>query len=184
MIGDGKGWAKGAEYVPRQLCEICATRFYAPPVLIRRGGGRFCSKSCRATWQVQAGKFGKPVRGHRVTCHDLGGIVFKSRWEANWAHWLEWLKSTGNVLSWQYEPDSFPLRVRGNNVRYIPDFKVEWNGKTEYHEVKGLMDQRSRDKIRAMRRQHNRVRLMVIDSRVYHSLRRRFNQIVPGWARA
>lgn len=46
MIGAGKGWSKGKAFVPRQTCQQCAKEFYAPPVLIRRGGGKFCSRKC------------------------------------------------------------------------------------------------------------------------------------------
>lgn len=178
--GPGKGWSKGKQYVPRRTCEVCAASFYAPPSLLRRGGGRFCSKSCRATWQVRAGGFGPRKGTRRIHCDDLG-ITFRSQWEVNWARWLEWMKSTGNVIAWQYEPESFALVVRGKAIRYIPDFRVEWDGKIEYHEIKGHMDARSKDKIRAMRRQRKDVRLVVVDANVYGKLAPRFRQIVPGW---
>lgn len=184
--GSTKGWSLGAEFAPRRLCEECGERFYAPPSLIRRGGGRFCSKSCRATWQLRAGVgFGdaRARRGKRGFRTDIG-LYMRSEWEANWARWLAWMQSTGNVLGWAYEPDSFALTIDGKRVRYVPDFKVEWNGKTEYHEVKGLMDKRSAQKICAMRRQHPQVRLVVVNERVYKGLARRFEQIVPNWTQA
>ena len=178
--GSTKGWARGAQFVPRRRCEICGESFYAPPSLMRRGGGRFCSKSCRAVWQVKAGKFGRRTGTRFIYCADLG-ITFRSQWEVNWARWLEWMKSTGNVIAWAYEPESFALRVHGKAVRYVPDFRVEWNGKVEYHEVKGRMDERSAGKIRAMRRQRRDIPLRVIDAKTYAALAPRFREIVPGW---
>lgn len=45
--GKTKSWAKGKEFVARRICEVCRNQFYAPPVLVRRGGGKFCSKKCK-----------------------------------------------------------------------------------------------------------------------------------------
>ena len=48
--------ARGSVLVPRRQCETCRADFYAPPVLVRRGGGRFCSVPCRARWQGSLGR--------------------------------------------------------------------------------------------------------------------------------
>lgn len=42
----GKGWRKGTQTAPRQCCQVCAAIFYAPPVQLRRGGGKYCSNKC------------------------------------------------------------------------------------------------------------------------------------------
>jgi hypothetical protein len=44
--GKGKGWSGGLSFVPRTLCAMCGTPFYAPPVRLKRGHGRFCSMRC------------------------------------------------------------------------------------------------------------------------------------------
>lgn len=47
----GKGWSKGKAFVPRRICATCKKDFYAPPVLIRRGGGKYCSVKCHGVAQ-------------------------------------------------------------------------------------------------------------------------------------
>lgn len=43
----GKGWSRGATFVPRKACAVCGTAFYAPPSQVKRGGGVVCSVACR-----------------------------------------------------------------------------------------------------------------------------------------
>lgn len=38
------------EFVPRRVCLNCGALFYAPPVQIRRGGGKYCSKKCHGEY--------------------------------------------------------------------------------------------------------------------------------------
>lgn len=45
--GPGKGWSSGKEFAERRACIQCGKAFYSPPVLRRRGGGKFCSNACK-----------------------------------------------------------------------------------------------------------------------------------------
>lgn len=116
---------------------------------------------------------------------EIGGIkkYYRSKWEANYAYYLEWLKQTGQITDWKHEPETFWFDgIRRGCVSYLPDFRVEEvGGAMVYHEVKGWMDDRSKTKIRRMAKYHPTVRLIVIDSKGYAALKRSVQGLVPGW---
>lgn len=90
---------------------------------------------------------------------------FRSKWEANYARYLEYLKQKGVVLAWLHEPDTFWFEgiKRGVN-NYKPDFKITYlNGQEEYHEVKGFMDSKSKTKIKRMKKYFPEIKLIVVD---------------------
>jgi hypothetical protein len=108
---------------------------------------------------------------------------YRSRWEANYARYLQWLKERGEIQDWQHEPETFWFEAIKRGVRsYLPDFKVtEANGSVAYHEVKGWMDDRSRTTIRRMAKYHPHIKLIVIDGKQYRALLRQLRGLVPGW---
>ena len=116
----------------------------------------------------------------------VGGVrkYFRSQWELNYAHYLEWLKSKGQIKSWEHEPETFWFEgVKRGCVSYLPDFRVtENNGSIVYHEVKGWMDDRSKTKIKRMAKYHPNVKLIVIDSKAYASLSKSVSGLVDGWS--
>lgn len=116
----------------------------------------------------------------------VGGVrkYFRSQWELNYAYYLEWLKSKGQIKSWEHEPETFWFDgVKRGCVSYLPDFKVtENNGSIVYHEVKGWMDDRSKTKIKRMAKYHPDVKLIVIDSKAYASLSKDVSGLVDGWS--
>src|SRR3990172_2886201 len=83
---------------PNKHCEKCGNAFYASPGHLAMGWGKFCSKKC----------FGLPKHGSAKggTRTDLGFYV-RSSWEANYARYLKWLQSNGEIIEWHYEPDTF-----------------------------------------------------------------------------
>ena len=89
---------------------------------------------------------------------DVGGrrIYFRSRWEANYARYLEWLKDKGQIARWEHEPETFWFEKIKRGVRsYLPDFRVwESDGSSCLHEVKGWMDSRSRTTLKRMAKYH------------------------------
>lgn len=110
-------------------------------------------------------------------------IYFRSRWEANYGMYLDWLKGLGEISDWEHEPDTFWFDgIKRGCVSYLPDFKVTTTGgNIEYHEVKGWMDARSKTKIRRMAKYHPDVKLIVIDKKPYMEIRKKVGRIVPGW---
>lgn len=110
-------------------------------------------------------------------------IYFRSRWEANYAFYLQWLLESGQIRDWKYEPDTFWFEAIKRGVRsYKPDFLVtESNGDKAYHEVKGWMDARSRTTLKRMAKYYPEIRVIVIREREYKAIRRIALGLVPGW---
>lgn len=125
---------------------------------------------------------------------EIGGKThyFKSKWEANYAYYLEWLKQQGQIIEWEYEPDKFWFeKIKSGVTNYTPDFKIKHKkpvryvdgrtGLVEYAEVKGYMDNKSATKIKRMRIYHKDVLLRVIDATWFRENTKMLYGIVPGW---
>lgn len=127
----------------------------------------------------------RPEASWKAGWREIGGInkYYRSRWEANYARYLEWLKSLGQILRWQHEPKTFWFdKIKRGCRTYLPDFLVVENDGTEaYHEVKGWMDDRSVTKIKRMRRYYPDITLIVIDGKAYRLLAKQLKGVVPGW---
>lgn len=116
---------------------------------------------------------------------ELGGrkFYFRSRWEANYARFLEWLKSKKIILDWEYELETFWFEgIRRGCVSYKPDFKLYNLDKTsEYHEVKGWLDPKSKTKIKRMAKYYPDIKLILINKKTYRDLEKRVAKLIPGW---
>ena len=127
----------------------------------------------------------KPHGSWKAAWHEIGGEknYYRSNWEANYAKYLEWLKSNNQIKDWFHEPKTFWFDgIKRGSVSYLPDFKViENDGREVYHEVKGWMDDRSRVKIARMGKYHPDVPLVVINGKAYMEIRRKVSVLVPGW---
>lgn len=112
---------------------------------------------------------------------DLGGMYFRSAWEANYARYLNFLKRAGEIVGWEYEADTFRFPVQRGNMEYTPDFKVVgMDGEIVYHEVKGYMDKDSAVKLRRMAKYYPTVRIIVIGREEYAALKK-WAGLVQGW---
>jgi hypothetical protein len=136
--------------------------------------------------KVDRGVFNTHPRGTwKAAWREIGGIrkFYRSRWEANYARFLQWQKERGEVASWTHESEVFWFDgIKRGCVSYLPDFKVILpNGAIEYHEVKGWMDPASKTKIKRMKKYHPSVKLVVVDSKSYLKLERLMQSTVPGW---
>jgi hypothetical protein len=116
---------------------------------------------------------------------EIGGInkYYRSRWEANYARYLQWLKERGEIKDWLHEPVTFWFEgVKRGCVSYLPDFWVEENnGADAYHEVKGWMDDRSATKLKRMAKYHPTVKLVLIQDKQYKEIERKLSALIPGW---
>lgn len=116
---------------------------------------------------------------------EFGGVrkYYRSRWEANYARYLEWLKSKGEIIGWEHEPETFWFDgIKRGCMSYLPDFRVtEKSGAIVYHEVKGWMDARSKTTIRRMAKYHPEIRLIVIEAKAYKSITKTMQHIIAGW---
>lgn len=137
--------------------------------------------------KVANGTYAKPR--HKTTWkaswREIGGKrkFYRSRWEANYARFLEYLKSKNKIVDWQHEPKVFWFEgIKRGSVSYLPDFCVqELDGSESYHEVKGWMDSRSKTKIKRMQKYYPEIRLIVVDSKAYTELQRKISGLVPDW---
>ncbi len=116
---------------------------------------------------------------------DIGGIkkYYRSKWEANYARYLEFLKINGNISFWEHEPETFWFeKIKRGTRSYLPDFKVTNNdGSIEYHEVKGWMDDRSKTKLSRMKKYYPEIKLILIDAKQYKLIEKQMSKIVPLW---
>lgn len=110
---------------------------------------------------------------------------FKSSWERNYARFLEWQKSKGMLLDWEYEPDTFWFeKIKRGCRSYLPDFKITWmDGTHEYHEIKGWLDAKSNTKLKRMALYYPAVRVTLINKKCYKNLEALVSRMVPDWER-
>lgn len=127
----------------------------------------------------------RPNASWKAAWREIGGVrkYYRSKWEANYAYYLQWMKAGGHIQDWKHEPKTFWFEgVKRGVVSYKPDFWVQENtGAEAYHEVKGWMDHRSATTIKRMAKYHPQVKLIVIDSKAYEALRKSVSSLVPGW---
>jgi hypothetical protein len=176
----------GKRHTPEARRQMSETRTaaYAEMTPVQRGA------RVLAALKVKAGK-GKLVNPRpnatwKQAWHTIGGKrhFFRSKWEVNYAHYLEWLKARGEIAEWEYEPTTFWFEKIKRGVRsYTPDFRVtELDGRQAYHEVKGWMDDRSATKLKRMAKYHPSVQVVLVDSGSYRKLNRQVLGLVPGWS--
>lgn len=136
------------------------------------------SKFMRERMKNNTNIYSNAKRGFR---DDLGYFV-RSGWEANYARYLKWLVSKNQIKGFEYEPDTFWFEEIKRGVRsYLPDFKVTNNdGSIEYHEVKGYMDAKSKTKLSRMKKYYPQVKLILIDQKVYESIKK-ISKMIPNW---
>lgn len=116
---------------------------------------------------------------------EIGGrrIYARSRWEANYARYLEWLKLSGSISEWEHEPHTFWFEnIKRGTRSYLPDFRVTFNtGAIEWHEVKGWMDARSRTKLKRMAKYYPSEKIVLIGSKWFKDNRLNLMGIIADW---
>jgi predicted nuclease of restriction endonuclease-like RecB superfamily len=146
---------------------------------------KYCDQDCyqRNNLKSFMARFTGQSRGKSGKREDLGGLYVRSRWEANYARYLNWLVSIKQIAKWEYEPDEFEfVPIKRGNRFYIPDFKVTNNNASiEYHEVKGWMDKDSAVKLKRMSKFYPQITVKVIDRIAYKSLANEVRRFIAGW---
>lgn len=128
-----------------------------------------------------------PVRkaSWKAGWREIGGIkkYYRSRWEANYARYLEMLKASGQIKSWLHEPTTFWFeKIMRGTRSYLPDFLVTGlDDSEEYHEVKGWMDDKSITKLKRMRIYHPDVRIKLVEKKEYMEIGRDHSQSILDW---
>lgn len=108
---------------------------------------------------------------------------FRSRWEANYGAYLQFLKEHNEIEEWEYEPKTFWFEAIKRGVRsYLPDFRVTENGGRQvYHEVKGWMDARSKTKLKRMAKYYPEIELILIQAPWFKANTPILRGVVKGW---
>jgi len=129
-----------------------------------------------------SGKYRAKGRGGGGKREDLG-MYFRSGWEANYARYLNFLRSIREIKSWKYEPVTFEFKdIKRGNKFYTPDFEILNNNNTiEYHEIKGYMDKGSATKLKRMSTKYPKVKLILIDSKSYQAIAKEVKRFINGW---
>jgi hypothetical protein len=96
---------------------------------------------------------------------DSKPIYFRSSWEYYYSLFLEKLKQDGKIIKWEHEPHCFWFEKIKRGVRsYLPDYRVtHLDGKIEYVECKGYMDDKSKTKMKRMALYHPLVNIRLVD---------------------
>lgn len=126
-----------------------------------------------------------PVKKFNQAWHVIGGrrIYFRSRWEANYAFYLEWQKNQNMILAWEHEPKTFWFEgIRRGCVSYLPDFLVtQIDGSKQWIEVKGFMDGKSLTKIRRFKQYFPEEVFLLVDAKWYKANGKILSKLIPGW---
>ena len=122
------------------------------------------------------------VRGGKR--EDLDNRYFRSAWEANFARYLNFLVGNGDIMKWEYEPDTLEFTAIKRGTRfYTPDFKVWDTADAEpyYYEIKGWMDAKSKTRLKRMAKYYPDVKVIVIGKKEYTSLKKNLSGVIPNW---
>lgn len=116
---------------------------------------------------------------------EIGGreIYLRSRWEANYCRYLEFLKTHHIIKEWEHEPKTFWFPgIKRGVVTYLPDFKVtELDDSHHWVEVKGYYDSKSLTKIKRFRKYFPEEKLKLIDGKWFSLNNPKLKGLVKGW---
>lgn len=166
-----------------KICEKCGKKIKVTPSQHNAGYGKYCSISCSTNYRILYKKhtvYGNCKGGKRP---DLNNQYFRSRWEANYARYLNFLIRCKQIKKWEYEIDTFFFEniKRGINS-YTPDFKIyNTNGTIEYHEIKGYLNNQSKTKLNRMAKYYPDKKIIVIGHKEYKALYNKLKKIIPHW---
>lgn len=105
-------------------------------------------------------------------------LYFRSKWEANYALYLQWLKEQGEIKDWEYEPQPFyEFPIKHGSTRYLPDFRVLKNDDTFYLvEVKGY--KQGMVKLKRMAKYFPKVKIELVESKDYQALKNKVGKML------
>lgn len=113
--------------------------------------------------------------------------TFRSSWEGNYAHYLDWLWARGEIKEWEYEPQpryEFIVnegnRQRALSLGYLPDFKVINNDGTFYLvELKGRTQ--GMMKLKRMKRFYPKIKIELVQRAEYMALKKKVGRML-NWS--
>ncbi len=110
-------------------------------------------------------------------------IYFRSKWEANYARFLSFMKQHNQIKEWEHEPETFWFEKIRRGVRsYLPDFKVtNLDGSHYWVEVKGYLDSRSLTKLKRLAKYYPEEKLQLIQKDWFSLNNRKLRPLIPDW---
>lgn len=131
---------------------------------------------------------GKPLKPRyysHAKWRDIGdkNIFLRSKWEANYARYLHFLKKNDLISDWEHEPETFWfLNIKRGVRSYLPDFKVTRKDGTHYWvEVKGYMDPKSSTKIKRFNKYYKNEELIVISKDWFKLNSSKLSKLIQSW---
>lgn len=111
------------------------------------------------------------VRKGKITIDDKTFFA-RSRWEANVAAYLQYLKESDLIKDWEHEAEEYRFEaIKRGVMSYLPDFKVtRLNGSFYLIEVKGYMDDKSKTKLNRMKKYFPDIFIDLIEAKRYKQL--------------
>lgn len=157
----------------RVYCSMACSRVEAPikSAMANHANGTYTSNRC-----YSRGASGWRVVGDRR-------IFFRSSWEANYARYLQHLKSIREIKQWEHEPKVFHFKgIKRGCCSYLPDFRVTFmDGRVEFHEVKGWMDKKSVIKLTRMAKYFPKVHVEVFGLPWFKANTPALSKLLPDW---
>jgi hypothetical protein len=143
-------------------------------------GKRNTANVCRKARELGFQPYSRAVSGKRP---DLGGLYLRSRWEANYARYLNLEVKLGSIGSWEYEPKTFVFEsIKRGTRSYTPDFLLHFaDGSHVWHEVKGWMDDKSRIRLERIAKFYPDEKVVVIGAPWFKANARRLAGLIPEW---
>jgi hypothetical protein len=174
---------KGAYKTGKEIrtCPKCGRFFEEYPASTQV----YCGVDCGHNHTQPQGHQGYSKSGKRA---DLNNQYFRSRYEANYARYLNFLiKQGSDIVSWEFEPDTFEFKKIKRGTRfYTPDFKVKFkDSHIEYHEVKGWDYPKGRTARKRFAKYYPQFKLVLIDSDWFKTIRKQgIDKLIPEWESA
>lgn len=135
-------------------------------------------KQPKSLIRERPGKFRNVMRGY----FSIGGkkIFFRSKWEANYALYLNLLKKNGDIKKWEYEADVFIFHeIKFGTRSYKPDFKItKRDGSIYYDEVKGWMTQKSKTQLKRMAKYYPNIKLNIVGRKEYTEIKNKLGKVL------
>ncbi len=108
----------------------------------------------------------------------IGGKTnfYRSKWEKNYALYLQKLKENGDIKNWTYEPQPYyEFPIKHGTTRYLPDFRVDNMDDSFYLvEIKGYSQ--GLIKLKRMHKYYPKIRIELVDSKGYGDLKRKLGK--------
>jgi len=138
-------------------------------LITKRNNGN--DKNQRGSWKASWRKIGEKEK------------FYRSKWEANYARYLEYSLNKKWIKGWEHEPKTFWFeKIKRGTRSYLPDFQI-FNNDGSYHwvEVKGWMDDRSKTKIKRFKKYFPNEKLIIIDGKWFKENNCKMKVIISSW---